>query len=310
MANGVLCSGSIVLDMLVRPVDEVRWGGTTWVDSIEPHLGGNGANTSYTVGILGTPSRLVGMVGSDQFGEYALRKLGEAGVDTRWVGRSTASTSTTVGLVKSSGERAFLHQLGSSTELLGEPLAFVPALIEGMAYYHLGSPFALPLHRPHLAETLRRARSVGLVTSLDTQWDSRGEWMKVLAPALPFVDILFMNEDEARVLTGVSDPSESARVMRELGAKCVVAKLSREGCAVFADGVEFHAPAFSVPVVDTTGAGDCFAGGYLSAMAGGASHREAAGFANAVGALAIGKLGAVEGLLPRAETERWIRDET
>src|SRR6476661_7133557 len=55
--NGVLCCGNLVLDIIVRPVDAFPWGTTTLVESIEQHLGGNGANTSYTLGKLGITTR-------------------------------------------------------------------------------------------------------------------------------------------------------------------------------------------------------------------------------------------------------------
>ena len=299
---GVLCSGNIVLDLLVRPVDEMRWGASLWVDPIERSLGGNGSNTAYTVAMLGVPARLLGAVGHDDSGDEVLARLLAAGVDTSRVWRSQAATASTVVLVNSYGERLFLHHPGASLEVFGEPIEFTAEVVEGMAHYHLGSPFALPRQRPFLTQTLRRAQEAGLTTSLDTQWDSRGRWLDDLAPALPYIDILFMNEDEARMLTGTADADPAARFMLERGARTVVMKLGGRGCAVFGEGGPVHQPAFDVPVVDTTGAGDCYAGGYLSALQRAASHAEAARFATGVAALVVQRLGAVAGLAGYAET--------
>ncbi len=58
---------------------------------------------------------------------------------------------------------------------------------------------------------LRRAKEAGLQTSLDTQWDTEGEWMKALKPSLPYTSYTLMNEDEARMLTARSEPEEAAR---------------------------------------------------------------------------------------------------
>jgi len=69
---GVIATGNIVMDVLTRPVDEITWGGTRWVESIVPSLGGNGANTSAALGKLGVPVRLLGAVGRDAFGGAAL----------------------------------------------------------------------------------------------------------------------------------------------------------------------------------------------------------------------------------------------
>ncbi|MGH9722872.1 MAG: carbohydrate kinase family protein [Bryobacteraceae bacterium] len=302
----MLCSGNIVMDVLVRPVDSMTWGASIWVDSIGRGMGGNGANTACTIGALSGSARLLGMVGRDEFGGCLLAKLRAAGVDTRYVGRSRGATSATVGLVKSNGDRMFLHQPGASLEVFAETIQFSGKRVQGMTHYHLASPFALPLLRPRLAETLRSARNAGLTTSVDTQWDSRGKWMEDFAPALPHIDLLFVNEDESRLLTGKADPLAAAQEFLRRGARTVVAKLSARGCAVITNGGVVRQRSFAVPVVDTTGAGDCFVGAYLNALQRACEHDEAARFACGVAALTIQKLGAVEGLLPLDETKRAI----
>src|SRR5438105_619499 len=115
--GGVLCTGNLVVDILVRPVEAILWGATVQVESIEQHSGGNGANTAYTLGKLGARVRLLGMVGSDPFGDFVLEKMRGAGVDTSGLRRSEASTATTVVLVNPAGARGFLHRLGSSSEM-------------------------------------------------------------------------------------------------------------------------------------------------------------------------------------------------
>jgi sugar/nucleoside kinase (ribokinase family) len=149
---------------------------------------------------------------------------------------------------------------------------------------------------------LRRAREAGLRTSLDTQWDTHGEWMKVLAPSLPFADYTLLNEDEARMLTGFSEPAAAARALREHGAKHIVIKLGPRGC--WADGV--FIAGHEVKAVDTTGAGDCFSGGFVAALQRGMEIEAAARFANAVGALAVQKVGATAGVLDWGATMRFL----
>ena len=305
--RGVLCCGSIVLDIMVRPVDRFQWGTTTWIEGIEINLGGNGANTSYTLGMLGVPARLLGMVGRDAFGEQAISILTPGGVDLSFLGRSEAPTTASVCPVNSEGNRLFLQRVGSSVEVYPEPIEFVPTLVAGMSHFHLANPFALPKMRGRAPESLRRAREAGLTTSLDTGWDARGRWMEDIGGCLPYVDLLFMNQDEARMLSGSEDPAQAAARMRELGASDVVIKLGAEGCAVFTGEGETRFPGFPVEAVDTTGAGDCFAGGFLAALAEGRSYAEAARFANAVGALCVQKLGAINGIRTRVETEEWLR---
>jgi sugar/nucleoside kinase (ribokinase family) len=297
----------MLVDILVRPVDQPEgWTGTALVESIEQGLGGNGANAAYTAGRLGVPVRLLGMVGHDPFGEVVLQKLASAGVDTGGIRRSTAPTATTVVLVSGRGDRRFLHRLGSSGEMCLAPDDFEREIQPGMSHYHLATPFTLPRMRAVYPELLRRARARGLATSLDTQWDSQGKWMSELAACLPLVDLLFANEDEARMLTGSTDPVKIAAVLRAHGATTIVLKRGAEGCAVFSPGDEFHVPAFPVTCVDTTGAGDCFAGAWLAGTCRGLAPREAALVANAVGALVVATLGAVDGVVGWEETLRWM----
>ncbi len=201
-SGGVLCSGNIVFDILVRPVDELRWGATTWVESIEQHIGGNGANSSYCLARLGVPVRLLSVVGPDAFGTQLAAILSDAGVDISQITRTAAPTATSVVLVQSGGARLFLHRPGSSGEAFPSRSSFTQDRIANLPHYHVANVYALPQFRAHAGETLRRARAAGLTTSLDTGWDARGQWMDVLGPCLPHLDLLFVNEDESRMLSG------------------------------------------------------------------------------------------------------------
>jgi sugar/nucleoside kinase (ribokinase family) len=132
--------------------------------------------------------------------------------------------------------------------------------------------------------------------------------MEDLAPCLPWTDLLFVNQDEAQRLGGAPDIRDAARRLREAGAQTVVVKLGALGCAVFDAAGELRVPAFDVAVVDTTGAGDCFAGAFLAALERGLGLAEAARFANAAAALAVQQLGATAGLRSWDETRAWMEN--
>ena len=119
--TGVICSGNIVHDILVRPVDRVEWGTSMWMESLDQSLGGNGANTAFAIGKLGIPVKLLGCAGRDEFGDRCLNVLQSAGVDISAVERSDLPTAATVVLVNSSGERALLHRQGCSREAFATP---------------------------------------------------------------------------------------------------------------------------------------------------------------------------------------------
>ncbi|MFB3825566.1 MAG: carbohydrate kinase family protein [Bryobacteraceae bacterium] len=308
--SGVLCSGNLSLDVIVRPVERIQWGATTIVETIERRLGGNAANTAYALAKLGARARVLGAVGNDDAADFVLGKMRAAGVDLSAVKRLEAPTATTIALVRGSGERLFLHRRGVNAVVDFDAAELAHQFAGGFGHYHMSTPFALLQMRTHMAAMLKQARETGLRTSLDTHWDSLGRWMEDLAPCLPFTDILFVNEDEARMLTGSAGPDSAGAALLAAGAGSVVIKLGARGCAVYGAAGEFRSPGFAVQAVDTTGAGDCFVGGFLAALDRGAPWREAARLANALGALSVERLGAVEGVLTYEETLEWLRRRT
>ncbi len=304
--SGVLVAGNISHDILVRPVDEFRWGTNTWVEEFAEEMGGNASNCSFALGTLGVPARLLGMVGPDARGDAILDKLRDGGVDTAAVQRSRQPTTTTICVTNSKGDRLFFQRPGSSLEAFAEPAEFIPALIQGLSHYHQANLYSLPNLRRDPSGPMKRAKAAGLTVSVDTGWAADGRWMETLAPALPHTDLLFVNQDEARMLTGSEEPERVAEVLRGHGASGIVLKLGARGCAVFHEADWFEAPGFAVKAVDTTGAGDCFAAGFLAALHRGHDYPYAARFANAAGALAVTTLGATTGIRPWSATLAWM----
>ena len=295
MGRVIVC-GNVVFDILARPVEEVRWAATTVVDQIEQQLGGNGGTTSCTIATLGVPVTLVTLAGRDASAEAVFARLSAAGVGLEMVQYVAAATSIAISLVRGDGERALLYFLGAASE------DFAPfALPADATHFHLAAVYRMKHLRRIAPDLLRNAKTAGLRTSLDTQWDSLGEWRPVLEPSLPYTDYTLLNEDEARMLTGHSDPSRAARSLRDAGATNVIVKLGPRGCWV--NGT--HLPGYAVDAVDTTGAGDCFSGGFIAALERGLDPVQAAQFANAVGALAVQKMGATAGIRSWDHTVAW-----
>jgi sugar/nucleoside kinase (ribokinase family) len=298
----IVVAGNLVEDILVRPVERIEYGFTVWVESIEQHLGGNGANTSYTLATLGIPVRLRGAVGRDGFGDRVLERLRGAGVNLEEIERMALPTASSVVLVAPDGSRSFLHAPGVSVEVFSEPGQFGP----GPGHFHLANIFSLPQMRRTGPETLARAAAAGWTTSLDTGHDTRGEWMTVLDPCFEHIGFLFANEAEALKISGLADVRSAARLFLARGVRTVVIKRGRDGCAVFGDGgTELWAHGFAVETIDTTGAGDCFTGGFLAAIHLGSTLEEGARLANACGALSASRMGSVTGLLGYQETLAW-----
>ena len=302
--GGVVCCGNISFDMPVWPVEKFTWGTTLWVEAVEQSIGGNGGNTATALAVLGVRVRLYGCVGRDPQGDQLLAQLEGAGVETGRVTRSGLPTTCTVAIVHPSGDRLFLHRPGASTDVCAEMIRF-----DGGPHYthfHLANLYTLPVLRLEAGEVLARAHAAGLTTSLDTGWDARARWMIDLAACLPHADLMFLNESEAENLTGTTEPDAVVRELRGRGARDVAIKLGERGSIVYWDDEKYSAPAYQVKVLDTTGAGDCFAGAFLAALHRGHSYPEAARFANAVGAMSVRELGTVKGVRSFEETERWM----
>lgn len=245
-------------------------------------------------------------MGRDDFGDRILARLDGAGVNLQEIERMDHPTAATVVLVAPGGSRSFLHSPGVSENVFAVPGNFG----ERPGHFHLANIFSLPNMRRTGAETLRRAEEAGWSTSLDTGHDTQGEWMAVLEPCLPHIGILFANEAEARNISGSADLRAAARVLLDRGAGTVVVKRGGDGCAVFFGAEELWIPGFAVHAVDTTGAGDCFTGGFLAGLYRGASEAESARLANACGALSASRMGSVSGLLNYADTRAWASNHS
>ncbi len=289
-----LVVGNLVLDLLAWPVENIRWDGTVWVERFARSVGGNGANTSYTIARLGGEVALAGAVGKDAEGAELLGLLGDVGVDVTRVKKLALPTPTTMALVKRGGSRAFVHRPGASRESL-------PAVIpmKGFSHLHVANPFGTVNLRTLAPAFLAKAQSLGMTTSLDTGWDSRGEWGKVVLPCLEHTDILFINEEEAKLITGARNWKDA---LKALPAGHVIMKRGKKGAMLDGELI----PAFPVEAIDTTGAGDVFAGAFIACWTRGNSMREAVRFANAAAAMSVCELGSVAGVRGYRATEKWI----
>jgi sugar/nucleoside kinase (ribokinase family) len=139
---------------------------------------------------------------------------------------------------------------------------------------------------------LRAARAAGALTSLDTAFDRSGGWFRTLAPCFEHLDVLMANDQEAAGLSGSQDPERAARFFLEHGVRYAVVKLGEQGCLVMSASETHRLPAHSVSVVDTTGAGDAFAAGFLLGLLEGRSLRACAALGNAAGARCVSHIGA------------------
>jgi sugar/nucleoside kinase (ribokinase family) len=288
--------------VIVRPVDVLPERGTLGlVDSIVLRGGGCALNTASALAKLGLRAGVVGKVGADAFGDFIVRTLAERGVDAAGVIRdAAAATSASVALVESAGERTFLHATGANATLTTAEVREEP--FRGRALHIAGALVLDELDGDPTASLLSEARRRGIVTSIDTVFDARGYWDRLL-PALPFCDLVTPGLHEARAITDEEEPPAAARRLRELGARVAAVTCGADGCYVAGDSFEGHVAGFQLESVDGTGAGDAFAAGFLCGLLAARPLEECALLANAAGGFATRAIGAFEGVGDLDETE-------
>ncbi|HEY8589166.1 MAG TPA: ribokinase [Naasia sp.] len=295
----VLIVGSASADLTTFSERLPRPGETVRGDDFTLVLGGKGANQAVAVGRAGAPARMVGCIGSDLFADMVSDALGAAGVDLTFVRRVPGPTGIAHIRVDGSGENDIVIVPLANSALSEEQIdaAFDGGAPASVLLTQLEIP--LPLAR----YALRRARDAGMTTVLDP------------APAAelpddvwPLLDIVTPNESEATVITGIpvrdaESATAAGRWFLDRGVGSALITLAGAGAVlVDAEGSRSF-PVFPVVPVDTTAAGDAFAGYLGAALALGSPLGDAVTVAMAAGALAVTRRGASPSIPMRAEVD-------
>jgi sugar/nucleoside kinase (ribokinase family) len=299
----VLCLGILVADVVAKPIEKMPdKGKLELVDVMELHTGGCASNAGYALSKLGAFTGLMGKVGTDGFGDFFIGYMRNSGLDTRGIKRtSSVNTSATMVMVSADGERTFFHYLGANADLCYDDVDF--DIVREAKILHIAGAFLMPkFDGEATAMVLKQAREWGITTSLDTAWDSKGNWMDVLEPCLKHLDIFMPSIEEARMITGKETPSEIAEFLLSYGIGTVALKMGERGSYIRTRDWEMSVPIYKVDAVDATGAGDAFAAGFLAGISKGWDSREAIKLANAVGACCVTAMGATDGVKNMQET--------
>ncbi|MGQ9553744.1 MAG: carbohydrate kinase family protein [Anaerolineae bacterium] len=299
----VVCLGIMVADVVARPViDLPERGRLTLVDQMELHTGGCAVNTGISLAKIGVDVSVLGAVGADGFGDFVISELEKYKVDARGVRRkSGVNTSATMVMVDADGERRFLHYLGANAKLSEDDVDLT--VVEGARILHIAGALVMPgIDGEPTARVLKRAKGMGLTTSYDTVWDAKGNWMRLVEPCLPYIDVMLPSLAEAQMITGKTLPQDVAQVFMSYGVSIVGLKMGEEGSYVRSKDDELFVPPYIVEAVDATGAGDAYAAGFLTGLIQGWELEKTARFANAVGALCVTAVGATTGIRSLQET--------
>ncbi|HLO59303.1 MAG TPA: adenosine kinase [Bacteroidales bacterium] len=221
--------------------------------------GGSAANTIQGLARLGLTTAFIGTVGEDHFGNFFKDDMISAGIKPL-LSIGTIGTGRAVSLVSPGGERTFGTYLGSAIELSAEIAD--PAIFGDYDHLHLEG-YLVP-NQPLVENALRIATNAGMTLSLDLASynvvESNLEFLKRIIRM--YKPVVFANEEEARAFSGYSEPGKALDYISQYTSTCIV-KTGAKGSLIFHDGKNYSADVIKVKCLDTTGAGDLYAAGFI-----------------------------------------------
>jgi sugar/nucleoside kinase (ribokinase family) len=249
------------------------------------------------------PVSFFSKVGDDDLGRFCLKSLRSQGVSTKHV-RTLANTRTGVTISLSTrSDRALVTMLGAISQLRYADLEM--NALRGHSHLHLTSFFLPTALRPAFPRILRRARKLGLTSSFDPNSDPSSSWGRDIWNVINEVTILFVNQEEALQLTRKPSVRDALEQLARI-VPCAVIQLGRRGAIATASGETLSVPSFEVSPVDTTGAGDSFAAGFVHAYLSGRSLPQCLLEGNACGALSTLRVGGTGGQPDLAQLSRFL----
>ena len=303
--QGVAILGVFVADLAFRASRLPAVGETIIGSGFAVGPGGKGSNQAVAAARAGAAVSFISRIGQDTFAELALKTWAAEGIVPRVTQVETPTGAAFIYVHETSGDNAIIIAPGAAG---GICVADVHAADDAI---RSAKVFVTQLEQPVEAaqHALQIARDAGSITVFNP------------APAVPFDDALYVlcdyivpNETEAEALTGiaVSDLAAARRAGDALltkGALTALITLGERGALFHARDRSVHVPAFAAgKVVETTGAGDAFVGGFAAALASGADPLQAARFGSATAAISVTRPGTAPSMPKRAEIEALLKE--
>lgn len=220
--------------------------------------GGSAANTIHGLAQLGIESGFIGKVGNDELGSFFYEDMVKSGISPLLL-KSNTATGKAIALVSKDSERTFATYLGAAVELSANDLT--SELYDGYDYFHIEG--YLVQNHELIEKAVKLAKQLGLKVSLDmASYNVVEDNLDFLKKIIrEYVDIVFANEEEAKAFTG-KQPDEA---LLDFASQCEIAvvKIGKKG-SLIKKGDEIHrVKAIEANSIDTTGAGDLYASGFL-----------------------------------------------
>jgi ribokinase len=300
----VTVMGSYVADMAFRTEKLPAWGETYMGKEFRLGPGGKGSNQAVAAARAGARVSFISKLGRDALGDIARQTYREEGIDTRHLLDTEAATgAAAIILDAKSGENAIIVVPGACFGLTPEEVAEARDLIAESAVFLTQLELALPT----VGFGLELAHSLGVTTILNP-----APGCELRDSVYPNCDFLTPNESEAEVLTGirvrsVDDAERAADALLGRGVGTVVVTLGAQGALVKNRTLREHVAAVDAgSVLETTGAGDAFNGGFAVALAEGRAIVDAVLFGCAVAGISVTRAGTAPSMPRRGEVDRLL----
>lgn len=261
---------------------------------------------------LGIKSATVACVGDDEKGDFIISAYERLGIDCSMIQRSTQSaTSATILPIRSNGERPALHARGASDDLFVSDAEF-DRVCDTRFLHHGGTGLLNAMDKGQSAKLLQHAKSLDVVTTFDLIAPNENT-IELLKKLLPYVDYFMPSMEEAEYLIGttaqskLSTPTDIASFFMDLGATACIFKWGDKGSFVKTPDTELRVPAFEIKVIDTTGCGDSYCGGFIAGLSMGYDLEQACLLGTATSGLVATGLGSDAGVIDLNSTLAFMK---
>ena len=305
MKKEITIIGAAIIDVLAGPVSEKVFStGSQPMEMTRLTFGGDALNEAVALSRLGVKAQLISKVGKDEAGARVLDYVKSCGLSVKCIKQEIGlTTGMNIVLVDERGERHFLtNPQGSLRKLCKEDI--MPHVDGMQEIVSFASMFVSPvLSIPDMEQLFCEIKSQpGRILVADMTKAKNGERLEDIKCLLSYIDYILPNEEEIALLTGIRDAKENARLLVEAGVGCAVIKCGSRGCIIVTGEEMIEVSAYPVKkLVDTTGAGDCFAAGFLWGLSMGYSLKDCGRLGCAVASCGVEQIGATEGIVSAKE---------
>lgn len=257
-------------ELLIDFVPQQKGCALREVTHFERVAGGAPANVVTAVSRLGGSGVMISQVGEDSFGEHMIDVLRVNGVDTRFVFRTKrANTGLAFVSLDAAGNREFSFFRNPSADLFLSPEQITPEMMEDCSILHFCSVDLVdwPVREAH-RRAIKLAKQKKMLISFDPNvrlplWDSPAKCQEAIREFLPYANIVKLSDDELEFVTGCGNEQQAAKKLFEGECRMLLVTKGGDGSAVYTRNAQAQYGVVKGSVVDTTGAGDSFAGSFL-----------------------------------------------